>query len=74
MMQKHDFLIIDAGFATAVSAQKLAERGHRVLLIDKQVNISSNVSSGIQIDKRRFELGQCKLCTELLERGSKDIL
>lgn len=39
---EYDFLIVGAGFAGAVCAQQLAERGKRVLLIDKREHIGGN--------------------------------
>jgi len=39
---EYDFLVVGAGFAGAVCAQQLAERGKRVLIIDKRAGLGGN--------------------------------
>lgn len=38
----HDVLVVGAGFAGAVCARELAERGHKVLLVDKRPHLGGN--------------------------------
>lgn len=38
----YDFLIVGAGFAGAVCARELAERGNRILLIDRRPHVGGN--------------------------------
>jgi UDP-galactopyranose mutase len=38
----HEFLIVGAGFAGAVCAERLASAGHRVLIIDRRPHIGGN--------------------------------
>lgn len=39
---RYDYLIVGAGFAGAVCAQQLAERGNRILLIDRRPHLGGN--------------------------------
>ena len=42
MSQREDFVVVGAGFAGSVVAQRLAAAGHRVLIIDKRPHIAGN--------------------------------
>ena len=54
-MSKNDFLIVGAGLYGSVIAQKLVERGKKVLVLDKRPNIAGNVYTeeieGIHVHK-----------------------
>jgi len=41
-METFDYVIVGAGFAGAVSAERLAAKGHRVLVLDKRPHIAGN--------------------------------
>ncbi|HKE97200.1 MAG TPA: UDP-galactopyranose mutase [Povalibacter sp.] len=41
-MESFDYLVVGAGFAGAVSAERLASAGHRVLVIDRRPHIGGN--------------------------------
>ena len=42
MLEKFDFLVVGAGFAGSVAAERLASSGHRVLVIDRRGHIGGN--------------------------------
>ena len=43
MQSKYDFLIVGAGLFGAVAAHELAERGKRVLVVDKRGHTGGNL-------------------------------
>ena len=54
-MKKYDYLIVGAGLYGATVAQKLKEKGYKVLVVEKRNNIAGNIYTeeieGIQVHK-----------------------